>query len=169
MCANCSLVVSMNTVQNACSNSFYNLSLLRGMRLTVVVTLFVKSVSCSSIQSFTLGPLIKCKVVTTSLKRFCILTCSSLIVQYNSHCCMNVSASALFLVNVSGGVPFIRPISRVLVLVLLRPAAIVAVVVAAVADMPLQLGWVADKTVRDFVQLMVVVLIHWVQIVLLVQ
>ena len=42
--------------------------------------------------------------------------------------------------------------------VLLRPAAVV-VVGAAVASVPLQLGRVADKTVGDFVQLMVVVLV----------
>ena len=44
-------------------------------------------------------------------------------------------------------------------LVLLWPAAVV-VVDAAVAGVPLRLGQVADKTVGDFVQLTVAVLVH---------
>ena len=112
-CANCFLVMSVNAVRNACSNLFHNLSLVRAMGLTVAVTLRIKSVSCSFTQSFMLGPLMKCRTVTTCLKGFYILTCSSLIVRYKSHCCMNVSAFALFLVNVSRGVPFIYPVSGV--------------------------------------------------------
>ena len=74
--------------------------------------MLVRLVSCSSTQSFTLGPLLKCNAVTTLLKGLCMLTCSSLIIRYNFHCCMKASAFALTPVNVSRGVLFILPVNE---------------------------------------------------------